>query len=172
MNKFFFLLLLAISACGLRNKDCDDQIISASLDTDKVLDMEQVDISKANFVCSEKTRLDPSKTLTRKSYLTPSDKWLFDCKLNTYCQKYQPNLLDEHYCWPYYDGQDWNKDDRNARPFDEQLVKIYSGAVYRSFRVQYFLTKGSVYGDSSSYVYSPYAYGDKIYEIGDILYKF
>jgi len=171
MKKLLLFLSLVISACGLQDRNCDDQIINSTPDMkESQADLSNPDLSKP-FICTDKTRFDPNKTLIRNSYLTDSKEWLFDCKLNTYCQKYKPSNENNSYCWPYYDGQDWNKDDTNSHFFDDQLIKIYSGVVYRTIQEGAFI-KGSILGDSNYYIFDPYTYGDKIYFIGDILYQF
>lgn len=166
MNKFLVSLLFTISACGMPDRDCTDQIINTTPD----MKGEQADISKPVFTCSETTRLDPSKTITRKSYMSSSDEWQFDCKLNTYCQKY--DMGDKTVCWPYYNPRDWNTDGTAVKAFDEQLLEIYSKDIYKgeilpapySYLV---FTKGKFIEDRAPHI----VFSEDLHK-DNILYKF
>lgn len=125
MKKLLLFLSLVISACGPQDRNCDDQIINSTPDMKE----SQADLIKPVFSCSETTRLDPSKTIIRPSYMSASNEWQFDCKLNTYCQKY--DMGDKTVCWPYYNPRDWNSDGTAVKAFDEQLLDIYSKTIYK-----------------------------------------
>ena len=169
MKKLLLFLSLVISACGLQDRNCDDQIINSTPDMkESQADLSNPDLSKP-FICTDKTRFDPNKTLIRNSYLTDSKEWLFDCKLNTYCQKYKPGNENNSYCWPYYDGKDWIVDGERAHTFDDQLIKIYSGAVYKVNNIFTLLfNKGQILGEGRI---SQLSFENTVYKI-DILYQF
>jgi len=150
----------------MSDRDCDDQIINSISDMSS-----QADLIKPAFTCTAKTRLDPDKTIIRKSYMSASNEWQFDCKLNTYCQKY--DMGDKTVCWPYYNPRDWNSDGTAVKEFDEQLLSIYSKTIYKgeilpapySYLV---FTKGAFIEDRAPHIIFS---ENPIYK-ADILYKF
>lgn len=118
-------------ACGLRDAQMPDYQDAGAVKkmdmTTKATDMTPI----PSFNC-EKDRLDPSKTIerTKGQYSIGEHEMFYDCKLQTYCVKYDDPKLGP-VCWPYFQSSDWSMVNMfQSNELDEQLIGIYMEGTY------------------------------------------